>query len=54
MDKDIEYRVVRPYADQRNDGLVQICFTLPIPNAISAQYAAVHLATKMEIGRAHV
>jgi len=39
--------VVRPYGDTTGDGMVQVSFTLPIPNDARAEGAAVQLAAKM-------
>lgn len=41
--------VVRPYGDQTGDGMVQVSFTLPLPNGKRAEGAALQLATKMGI-----
>jgi len=40
---------VRPYADQLDDGLIQVCFTLPVPFAASAKKAAALLVEAMGI-----
>ncbi len=42
---------VRPYADHLGDGLVQLSFTLPVPDGLAARKAAQELAAKM--GFAH-
>ncbi len=39
--------VVRPYGDTTGDGMVQLSFTLPVPNSKVAEGAAVQLANKM-------
>jgi beta-lysine 5,6-aminomutase beta subunit len=39
--------VIRPYGDTTGDGMVQISFTLPIPNDQRAEGAALQLAGKM-------
>jgi beta-lysine 5,6-aminomutase beta subunit len=38
---------VRPYADQLDDGLIQLSFTLPVPYGKAARRAALQLASKM-------
>src|SRR3954449_1442047 len=39
--------IVRPYGDTTGDGMVQLSFTLPVPNSKVAEGAAVQLANKM-------
>ena len=39
--------VLRPYGDTTGDGMVQISFTLPMPNSKVAEGAAAQLANKM-------
>jgi beta-lysine 5,6-aminomutase beta subunit len=41
--------VIRPYGDQTGDGMVQVSFTLPMPNGKRAEGAALQLAGKMGI-----
>jgi beta-lysine 5,6-aminomutase beta subunit len=41
--------VIRPYGDTTGDGMVQVSFTLPIPNDARAEGAARQLAAKMGI-----
>lgn len=38
---------LKPYGDIMDDGVVQLCFTLPVPASPEAQEAAVQLAQKM-------
>jgi beta-lysine 5,6-aminomutase beta subunit len=38
---------VKPYADHHGDGIVQLSFTLPVPDGIAARKAALELASKM-------
>jgi beta-lysine 5,6-aminomutase beta subunit len=38
---------VKPYADHRGDGLIQLSFTLPVPYGLAARRAAQELAGKM-------
>jgi beta-lysine 5,6-aminomutase beta subunit len=38
---------VRPYADHRGDGIVQLSFTLPVPHGLAARRAALELAARM-------
>ena len=42
-------QVLRPYGDQTGDGMVQVSFTLPMPNSKRAEGAALQLAGKMGI-----
>ena len=49
-----EPRPIRPYGDSRNDGLVQVSFTLPMSESPRATAAALDLATKMGLKRAQV
>jgi beta-lysine 5,6-aminomutase beta subunit len=46
--------VVRPYGDTTGDGMVQLSFTLPIPNDARAEGAALQLAAKMGLAPAMV
>ena len=47
-------RVVRPYGDTTGDGMVQLSFTLPVPEGPVAEGAAAQLARKMGIDPAMV
>jgi beta-lysine 5,6-aminomutase beta subunit len=38
---------VKPYADHHGDGIVQLSFTLPVPDGLAARKAAMELAGKM-------
>ncbi len=38
---------VKPYADHHGDGIVQLSFTLPVPDGQAARRAALELASKM-------
>jgi beta-lysine 5,6-aminomutase beta subunit len=49
-----EHRYVRPYGDTTGDGMVQLSFTLPIPNDAGAEGAALQLATKLGLDPAMV
>jgi beta-lysine 5,6-aminomutase beta subunit len=49
-----ESTVVRPYGDTTGDGMVQLSFTLPIPNDGRAEGAALQLAQKMGLDPAMV
>jgi len=40
-------QIVRPYGDTTGDGMVQVSFTLPLPNDKRGEGAALQLATKM-------
>ncbi len=42
-------QVIRPYGDQTGDGMVQVSFTLPMPNGKRAEGAALQLAGRMGI-----
>lgn len=45
---------VKPYGDATDDGLVQVSFTLPVPESERARQAALQLATKMGFQRPQV
>ena len=45
---------VKPYADHRNDGIVQLSFTLPVPYGVAARRAAQELAHKMGLAKPEV
>ena len=47
-------RYVRPYGDTTGDGMVQLSFTLPVPNDARAEGAAQQLAAKMGLDPAMV
>lgn len=47
-------RIVRPYGDATGDGLVQVSFTLPLPDDKRAEGAALQLADKMGLEPAMV
>ena len=49
-----EHRIVRPYGDTTGDGMVQVSFTLPVPNSTRAEAAAAQLAGKMGLDPALV
>ncbi|HVI73454.1 MAG TPA: OAM dimerization domain-containing protein [Anaeromyxobacteraceae bacterium] len=42
-----EPRLIRPYGDRRDDGVVQLAFTLPLPPGERAREAAAELARRM-------
>jgi beta-lysine 5,6-aminomutase beta subunit len=46
--------IIRPYGDTTGDGMVQVSFTLPVPNSKAAEGAAAQLAAKMGIDPALV
>ena len=46
--------IVRPYGDTTGDGMVQVSFTLPLPNDKRAEGAALQLAGKMGLDPAMV
>ncbi|WP_129599229.1 OAM dimerization domain-containing protein [Anaerophilus nitritogenes] len=43
----IDLTKIKPYGDTMNDGIVQLCFTLPVPCGDEAKEAAKRLAAKM-------
>lgn len=43
----VDLTKVKPYGDTMNDGMVQLCFTLPVPFGPEADEAARRLALKM-------
>lgn len=45
---------VKPYADHKNDGIVQLSFTLPVPYGVAARRAAQELAQKMGLAKPEV
>jgi beta-lysine 5,6-aminomutase beta subunit len=45
---------VKPYADHHGDGIVQLSFTLPVPDGLAARRAAMELARKMGFERPEV
>jgi beta-lysine 5,6-aminomutase beta subunit len=47
MPREVDLAAVKPYADHRGDGLVQLSFTLPVPYSLAARKAALELAGKM-------
>ena len=46
-------RLVRPYGDRRDDGVVQLSFTLPLPAGERAREAAAELTKKMGMEDVH-
>lgn len=45
---------IRPYADHRDDGIVQVSFSLPIKYSRSARIAALEIASRMGLSKAEV
>ena len=45
---------IRPYGDRRDDGVIQLSFTLPVAESERSKQAALELAQKMGLQRAHV
>ena len=43
----VDLERVKPYADHRGDGIIQLSFTLPVPYGLAARKAAQELAVKM-------
>jgi beta-lysine 5,6-aminomutase beta subunit len=54
MREDVDQTAVRPYADHLDDGLVQVTFSLPLPEGPAARRAALELAESMGLTRAEV
>ena len=50
----MSHKIVRPYGDTTGDGMVQLSFTLPIPQDGRAEGAALQLAVKMGLDPAMV
>jgi beta-lysine 5,6-aminomutase beta subunit len=50
----VDLGAVRPYGDMLDDGLLQLSFTLPVPNSLAARRAALELAERMGLARAEV
>ena len=47
-------RLVRPYGDRRDDGVVQLSFVLPVPAGERAREAAAEVARQMGLTQVHV
>jgi beta-lysine 5,6-aminomutase beta subunit len=47
-------RLVRPYGDRRDDGVVQVSFVLPVPAGERAREAGAEVARKMGMEEVHV
>jgi len=47
-------QLVRPYGDRRDDGVIQLSFTLPVPAGERAREAAAALAGQMGLTQVHV
>lgn len=45
---------IRPYADHRDDGIVQVSFTLPVHGEQTARFAALEIARRMGLARSEV
>jgi beta-lysine 5,6-aminomutase beta subunit len=45
---------VRPYGDHLDDGIVQLSFTLPVPDGAAARKTAIELAAKLGLDRPEV
>jgi len=54
MPDDAYLHRVRPYGDHLDDGVVQLGFTLPVPDGAPARKAALQLAQAMGLARAEV
>lgn len=50
----VDLTAVRPYGDMLDDGLLQLSFTLPVPQSLAARRAALDLAAAMGLQRAEV
>ncbi len=53
-ERDMGPTIVRPYGDTTGDGMVQVSFTLPVPQGARAEGAALQLAHKMGLDPAMV
>jgi beta-lysine 5,6-aminomutase beta subunit len=51
---EIDLTRVKPYGDHLGDGLIQLSFTLPVPEGQAARKAALELAGKLGLDRAEV
>jgi beta-lysine 5,6-aminomutase beta subunit len=49
-----ERRLVRPYGDRRDDGVVQLSYVLPVPAGERARAAAAELARRLGLEGVHV
>jgi beta-lysine 5,6-aminomutase beta subunit len=49
-----EHKLVRPYGDRRDDGVVQLSFVLPVPAGERAREAAAEVARKLGLEGVHV
>ncbi len=45
---------IRPYGDHRDDGIVQVSFTLPVEGERTARFAALEIARRMGLARSEV
>ena len=54
MPDDATLHRVRPYGDHLDDGIIQLGFTLPVPDGAPARKAALQLARTMGLARAEV
>jgi beta-lysine 5,6-aminomutase beta subunit len=52
MSADKEKRLIRPYGDRKDDGVIQLSFVLPVPASEQAKEAAAKVAQKL--GLSHV
>jgi beta-lysine 5,6-aminomutase beta subunit len=53
-DPDANAGAFRPYADHRDDGIVQLSFTLPVQGEHTARFAALEIARRMGLSRSEV
>jgi beta-lysine 5,6-aminomutase beta subunit len=49
-----EAGAIKPYADHRDDGIVQVSFTLPVRSEPAARFAALEVARSMGLSRSEV
>lgn len=54
MHNAVDYSRLRPYADHLDDGIVQVCFTLPVPQGVPARKAALEIAATMGLSRPEI
>jgi len=51
---EVDLRRVKPYGDHLQDGLIQLSFTLPVPEGQGARKTALELASKLGLDRPEV
>jgi beta-lysine 5,6-aminomutase beta subunit len=51
---EVDLRRVRPYGDHLGDGILQLSFTLPVPDGAAARKTALELASRLGLDRPEV